>query len=88
MVERAIGDRQVIVHYDSAAWNDTTGKGLSEVLLGIVGDDAEARSLEGWRITAWDTATTRFMGTLANMTFDTGGSYVTEVVVTVVYSRA
>jgi len=88
VVDRAIGDQQVIVHYSSAAWNDTTGKGVSEVLLGIVGDDAETRSLEGWRITAWDTATTRFMGTLANMTFDTGGSYVTEAVVTVVYSRA
>ena len=39
-------------------------------------------------MSALDSALSRFMGTLGNMTFDTGGGYTTEVAITVVYSRA
>lgn len=88
MEQRLIGTRQAIVTYRSQAWKDTAGIGLSQLLLDIIADDAEARAADGWLISTWDTLLSGFTGTTANVLFDSGGGYATDVAVTVIYSHA
>ena len=83
--EHAIGADQVLAGYVAP----NSGRGLDpQSIMGWVAGDAARRAALGWKIASLTTMPMRQMGTAGNIFFQSGGQFITQVAVAVVYERA
>jgi hypothetical protein len=87
MQEYPVGDTQLIVTYRTHDWDETKGGGYSDSIITFATEDAAQRARDGWRIVSWDALTSGFSGSAGNLLFNSGGGFVTDVAITVVYAR-
>jgi hypothetical protein len=84
-IEYKAGANQKIVAYLSD--DDGADVALGSIFA-FIADDASTMEAQGWRIVSTSTMPIRQMGTAGNILFQSGGQFVTQAAVAVVYGRA
>jgi hypothetical protein len=84
-IEYPAGTSQTIVAFVS---DDSGGEVEAGELIATLAADMEQHERDGWRVLSTFGLPLRQMGTAGNILFQSGGQYVTQAAVAVVYARA